>query len=119
MRWVSLLVMVVIVWMPGFAEDSAGQAPAAGSKNLNLLKKHVVPVDVTQLRIGAGPASRRPGKYQSLQTFPPDSDPVCLTMRTYVAEREEPQSDVTRVVGSSSCQWSSKFTIKRAVIGLR
>jgi hypothetical protein len=117
MRWVSLLVMVVIVWMPGFAEDSAGQEPATGSKNLNLLKKHVVPFDVTQLRIDE--ASRRPDKYQSLQTFPPDSDPVCFTMRTYVAEREEPQSDVTRVVGSSSCQWSSKFTIKSAVIGVR
>jgi hypothetical protein len=116
MRFVSLLVMVVVVWVPGFAEDSAGQAAA---KNFDLLENPAGTFHVSQFRIAADPADRRPSKFQKLRSFPPDSDPVCYTMRTYVAEREEPQSDVTRVVGSSTCQWSSKFSVKSAVVGVR
>jgi hypothetical protein len=32
-----------------------------------------------------------------------------------MVERMDAESDVTRVVGSSSCQWSSQFTVKSAV----
>src|SRR3984893_13883906 len=40
--------------------------------------------------------------------------PVCYQIGTYVVEKEEADSDVTRIVGYSTCQPSSKFEVKPA-----
>ena len=43
-----------------------------------------------------------------------DGQPVCYTMRSYLMEREDPQSDVTRVAGYTTCQPSSSYSFKTA-----
>jgi len=40
--------------------------------------------------------------------------PVCYQIGTYFVEKEEPDSDVTRILGYSTCQLSTKFEVKPA-----
>ena len=39
---------------------------------------------------------------------------VCYMLRTYRVEREEENSDATRIVAEYKCQHASKFSVKRA-----
>ena len=102
MRWISLLIFGLLV-SPLFGQT--------GAVDFDLLKKPATPFDVSQFRL-----ARRHGRtYRNPQNLSPAPDEVCFKLRTYLAEREDPHSDVTRVVGWSSCQWSSQFTVKSAV----
>jgi hypothetical protein len=38
---------------------------------------------------------------------------VCFSMHTLIVAREERDSDSTRLVGSRTCTWSSRFQVKR------
>jgi len=39
---------------------------------------------------------------------------VCYMLRTYKVEREEKDSDATRIVGQYKCQHASRFNMKKA-----
>ena len=39
---------------------------------------------------------------------------VCYMLRTYRVERDEEDSDATRIVAEYKCQHASKFTVKKA-----
>ena len=43
-----------------------------------------------------------------------DIGDVCYMLRTYKVEREEENSDATRIVAEYKCQHASKFTMKKA-----
>jgi hypothetical protein len=101
MRWSSLLLLI-------FAVPAFGQSSSGNSKDFDLLKKPAKLFNISKPR----PA---PYQWQEPESYPVAPDPVCFTVKKYLAERDEPESDVTRVVGSSSCEWSSKFTVKTAV----
>jgi hypothetical protein len=102
MHRISLLLFFVVA-SPLFAQTTAS--------DFDLLKKPAAPFDVSQFRLG----TRHHSTYRKPQNISTEPDEVCFKLRTYVVLRENPQSDVTRVVGSSSCQWSSQFTVKSAV----
>ena len=110
MRWLFLLVTVLAIAVPMLAEDFG---PIAATES-NLLQKSDMTLGTSRFRRRAD-SSHRPA-YGDRQNLTAESDPTCYTMRTYVVKREEPQSDVTRLVGSSSCEWSSKFSVKSAVM---
>jgi hypothetical protein len=44
-----------------------------------------------------------------------DRDKVCYTMRSYVVEREDRDSDSTKLVGYSTCQPSSRYELRITV----
>ena len=49
---------------------------------------------------------------------PADStdDKLCFTMRSYVVERDEKDSDSTHAVGSSTCQPARRYALKKVQI---
>jgi hypothetical protein len=100
MRCSALLFLIFVV--PAF-----GQSPSGNSKDFDLLRKPAKIFNFSKPRSA-------PYQWQEPESYPVATDLVCFTVKKYVAEREEPESDVTRVVGSSSCEWSSKFTVKTA-----
>jgi hypothetical protein len=104
MRWSFLLLLMFVV--PAF-----GQSPASNSKDFDLLKKPATSFDTSRFAVNT-----HRSKYLKPGNISPESEPVCFTVKTYMVERMDAESDVTRVVGSSSCQWSSQFTVKSAVV---
>jgi hypothetical protein len=118
MRWFSLLftVVIVITVAPVFAQDSSELKSATGSERIGLPGKSAVGFDIPQFQVSS--SKRHRSGYGTLR-ITSEPEPICYTMRTYFVEREDPQSDVTWVVGSSSCQWSSKFSLKSAEIELK
>jgi hypothetical protein len=103
MRWSFLLLLLTVA--PSF-----GQTAAAPSDDFNLLRKPATSFDAPRFTV-----TPHRSKYRKLANIVPESDPVCFTVKTYMVERMDAESDVTRVVGSSSCQWSSQFAVKSAV----
>jgi len=60
---------------------------------------------------------RDPGRFGLLRLDALDSDTpgnVCYMLRTYKVEREEKNSDATRIVAEYKCQHASQFSVKRA-----
>jgi hypothetical protein len=51
---------------------------------------------------------------QHLLTLEQNAD-TCYTIRAYRVARENPESDLTRPVGYSTCQRSTRFQLKTAV----
>lgn len=47
--------------------------------------------------------------------FLPRTEAVCLKLRTYVVQRVDPRSDVTRLRSYSTCQPAWKFETRNAV----
>ena len=47
--------------------------------------------------------------------FLPRTDAVCLKLRTYIVQRVDPRSDVTRLRRYSTCQPAWKFETRNAV----
>src|SRR5262245_61001040 len=107
MRWMFLLFFALMA-LPVYGQDRT---------DLDLLKKPSIPLDISKFRLR--PNRSHPDKYREPENFAVSEEPVCFTVRTYVVEREDPQSDVTRVVGSSNCQWSSRFAVKSALAPIR
>jgi hypothetical protein len=111
MRAFGLFVATVIIGIPAFAGDSAS---TINSKDAALFQQSATPLDISKFRLRPKDVDRgdnRP-RWVPPEEITLQSDPVCFTMRTYVAEREAQDSDVTRMVGSSSCQQSSKYKLK-------
>ncbi|HEX4486012.1 MAG TPA: hypothetical protein VH088_07085 [Terriglobales bacterium] len=105
MRWSSLLLLIFVT--PAF-----GQSPSGNSKDFDLLTKPAKTFNISKPKAA-------PYQWREPDSYAVGMNEVCFTVRTYVAEREDPESDVTRVVGSSSCEWSSKFAVKTAEIKVR
>ena len=49
-----------------------------------------------------------------LDALATDAGDVCYMLRTYRVEREEQDSDATRIVAEYKCQHASKFSVKKA-----
>lgn len=119
MRPGIFFVVVLFLAVPALRAESA-QPTAASDSKMALLKQPVQGFEISKFRLHRGDdngsplASSLPGQDMAM-----DSDSVCLTLRTYKAEREAQDSDVTHIVGSSTCQPSSKYKLKTAVVGVR
>ena len=111
MRAFGLFVVMVIIVIPAFAGDSAS---TTNSKDVALFKQPATPFDISKFRLPPKEVDRGPNRpgWAPPEEITLQSDPVCFTMRTYVVEREAQDSDVTHMVGSSSCQHSSKYKLK-------
>ena len=122
------------------ALPAVAQLPLA-SDSATLLPQVELPSDsserilVDQFRLPAKPlldshdgtlAGLSPNKFQPSQGFPlrrflkpdnaqEDSASTCYSIRSYRMKRDDPQTDVTRPDGYSTCQPASRFGVKSAV----
>ena len=133
MRVCSLLVATILfagAWSTAHAQSVSAtethNSPAAGAFGLsmNQLKNPFANLANDPSRpgidFGFGQSDPRRGDGKLLlpeihRRSGEGSAAVCYTMRGYRVERDDPEADATRVVGSSTCQLSSKFAVKNAV----
>lgn len=52
------------------------------------------------------------GRFLKPETAPEDSASICYSIRTYRMKRDDPQTDVTRPDGYSTCQPATRFAVK-------
>jgi hypothetical protein len=55
------------------------------------------------------------GHFLKPDTVPEDLAATCYSMRSYRVKRDDPQTDVTRPAGYSTCQPATRFAVKSAV----
>lgn len=98
----------VVLFLALLSVNMAGQErqPAAAPLHAEWLQSQ-------SMSTGENPSTLQ---FYSDRGDPRDSEEVtCLKLRTYFVAREQRRSDVTRIVGYSTCQWSSKYAVKRAI----
>ena len=105
--------LFILLWglvSVGGASDSARQSasPVVASNSLSsdgLNAAGIVRPDFS----AAGDRSDRDRRFDSR-----DGVLTCYTIHSYLVKRQSPDSDVTEPVGHSTCQWASKYGVKKA-----
>jgi len=104
MRALSLLVVIVALILLPTALGAEEQPPAPESA------LHADWLQSPSNQIAADPSVL---KFSDIGSE--SGQPTCFKLRSYFVARVHPRTDETRVVGYSTCQWSSKYAVKRAI----
>ena len=104
MRALSLVVTLVLILLP-IAVGAEDQEAASWSA------LHADWLHSPSNRVAADPSVL---KFSDMGGDQP-GQATCFKLRSYFVARVRPHTDETRVVGYSTCQWSSKYGVKRAV----
>jgi hypothetical protein len=105
-----LLVMLFVLLSFGIvsAEDQPNQAertPVNGAKADSGSARAFTPDQLYGYHVQSHPGWRKPA-------LNPDLQSTCFTLRTYVVQRDTPESDVVHPAGYTTCQPAPRFEVK-------
>ena len=115
MRTIGLFLVIFLLLLFACVVPVAAQSAASSQRDFDFLKKPSPPIFFWESKPSQPVARRSPSI--PIAELEPGSGPVCYTMRSYQVARDEKYSDSTHAVGYSTCQPSTRYSVKTLTEG--